>query len=74
MNVKHYRPDEAVRLREKAGLTPAEVAERMGSYRMAVHRIENGGHFSYGKLCDYAKAINVPVTLLLEANPQVSQK
>ncbi len=48
---------ELIRARTRAGLTQAQVAERMGTKQSAISRIEAGRNVSVEKLRDYAKAV-----------------
>jgi transcriptional regulator with XRE-family HTH domain len=62
--------DELLQARQRAGLTQAEVAERMGTMTPAVARLENGGgkeHHSpsVATLRKYAKAVGCRLEIKL---------
>ena len=48
---------ELIRARTRAGLTQADVAERMGTKQSAISRIEAGRNVSVEKLRGYAEAV-----------------
>ncbi|MEM9194842.1 MAG: helix-turn-helix transcriptional regulator [Myxococcota bacterium] len=53
--------------RRRAGLTQAQLAERIGTYRPIVARVEKGRHRqSLRTLRAYARALDVPVAYLAE--------
>ena len=65
--------DELLKARQKAGLTQAEVAERMGTKTPSIARLEAGGGSqkhspSIATLRKYAKAINCHLKIKLVSN------
>jgi transcriptional regulator with XRE-family HTH domain len=60
-----------IEARARAGLTQAEVAERMGTSQSTVARLESGGAKpSLSTLKRYAKATGARVRIALEAMPK----
>jgi predicted XRE-type DNA-binding protein len=49
--------------RSAAGLTQAEVAERLGVTQPAVARMESGKNISIRSIARYAKAVGRPITI-----------
>ena len=67
--------DALVKARAKAGLTQAEVAQRMGTHVPAVSRLESGGggarHSpSVTTLRNYAKAVGCDLVIKLQPTKQ----
>jgi predicted transcriptional regulator len=65
--------DELLRARRRAGLTQAEVTERMGTQTPAVARLEGGGGSwrhspSVATLRKYARALGCRLEILLRPN------
>lgn len=60
--------------RKKAGLTQAQLAERMQVSQQAVGQLEKSKNVWVGTLLKVADALGVPYTRLLEVKPQVQQK
>lgn len=56
---------ELIRARAAAGLTQAQVAERMGTKQSAVSQIEGGRNISLARLRAYAKAVGREVEISL---------
>lgn len=56
---------ELIRARASAGLTQAQVAERMGTKQSAVSQIEGGRNISLTRLRAYAKAVGREVQISL---------
>jgi transcriptional regulator with XRE-family HTH domain len=60
-----------IEVRSRAGLTQAEVAERMGTSQSTVARLESGGAMpSLSTLKRFAKATGARVRITLEVNPK----
>ena len=60
-----------IEARSRAGLTQAEVAERMGTSQSTVARLESGGAKpSLSTLKRFATATGARVRITLEANPK----
>ncbi len=57
--------NELIRARASAGLTQAQVAERMGTKQSAVSQIEGGRNISLARLRAYAKAVGREVEISL---------
>ena len=62
--------DELLRARQEAGLTQAEVAERMGTKASAIARLEAGGGSnkhspSIATLCKYAEVVGCQLEIRL---------
>jgi DNA-binding XRE family transcriptional regulator len=56
---------ELIRARASAGLTQAQVAQRMGTKQSAVSQIEGGRNISLARLRAYAKAVGREVEITL---------
>jgi len=56
---------ELISARASAGLTQAQVAERMGTKQSAVSQIEGGRNISLARLRAYAKAVGREVEISL---------
>jgi transcriptional regulator with XRE-family HTH domain len=70
--------DELLRARQRAGLTQAEVAARMGTKTPAVARLENGGggkrHSpSVATLRKYARAVGCRLEIRLRAQDDLGE-
>ena len=61
------------RARQSQGLSLQEVAERMGTDRSNVHRLErSSGNPTVATLARYAKAIGKRMVITLESSPNIS--
>jgi transcriptional regulator with XRE-family HTH domain len=64
-----------IEARSRAGLTQAEVAERMGTSQSTVARLESGGAKpSLSTLKRFAKATGARVRITVESKPQSKRK
>lgn len=52
-----------IRARSRAGMTQAQVAERMGAKQSAISRIESGRNVSIEKIRKYAEAIGANLSI-----------
>ena len=59
--------------RKKAGLTQAQLAERMQMSQQAVGQLEKSKNLWVDTLLKVADALGVPYTKFLEVEPQVQQ-
>lgn len=59
-----------IEARSAAGMTQVDVAQRMGVSQPVVARMESGRNVSVKSLRRYARAINRPIPILIQPEPQ----
>ena len=59
-----------IEARSAAGMTQVDVAQRMGVSQPVVARMESGRNVSVTSLRRYARAINRPIPILIQPEPQ----
>jgi transcriptional regulator with XRE-family HTH domain len=69
MDSRHYNPNKLKQLRERIGLTQAQVAKMLNVNRQSVYRAESGRIVSYDLLCALCAFYKTEVTELLRPRP-----
>ena len=65
MTRDHYKHELIQKLREEAGLTQEQLAERVNAHWVTISRVENGRSCSFPLLCELAEAFGVRWQTLL---------
>lgn len=65
MTNEHYKNELIKELRESAGLTQEQFAERLGTHWVTISRVENGKICSFPLLCQIAETLGVKWQTLL---------
>lgn len=73
MNANHYKHEKIKELRESAGLTQDDLAERLNVHRVTISRVETGAVCSFELLCEIAHTFGLTWPNLLRIEDSAAE-
>jgi transcriptional regulator with XRE-family HTH domain len=74
MTRDHYKNETIKELREAAGLTQEQLAERVGAHWGTISRVESGASCSFSLLCKLADAFEIDWRNLIRMDGEAEQE